>query len=68
MRVETKDFVDGRDSDGNGLVAARSELSGKHTGAMLGISATGRDFGYGVMGCHATVGQQQLATASSANS
>ncbi|MFE6925381.1 ester cyclase [Nocardia sp. NPDC057663] len=38
--VET--IVDGREEDGNGMVAVRGEMRGVHEGEWLGVPATGR--------------------------
>jgi predicted ester cyclase len=42
LHVVIRDVVDGRDADGAGTVAVRAEMSGLHTGELLGAEPTGR--------------------------
>ncbi|MEV6362403.1 ester cyclase [Nocardia asteroides] len=40
--IVVQTIVDGRDADGNGMVAVRGEMHGVHEGDWLGVPATGR--------------------------
>lgn len=40
--ITVHDLVDGRGEDGNGKIAVRAEMRGRHIGEMFGVQATGR--------------------------
>lgn len=44
LEIIVLDLVDGRDSEGKGMVATRCEMRGTHTGELMGIEPSGRTF------------------------
>ena len=62
LRVDVADVVDGRDTDGNGMVAVRATLSGVHTGDLMGVGATGRHFEIALHEFHQITGQRIART------
>ena len=62
LRIVVVDVVDGRGADGNGSVAVRATLSGVHTGDLMGVRATGRQFEIALHEFHQIADQRILTT------
>ena len=55
LRITVHDVVDGRGPDGTGLVAVRAELTGDHTGELMGAAPSGRTVAIAIHEFHEVV-------------
>ena len=55
LHITIHDVVDGRGPDGSGLVAVRAELTGVHTGELMGAVPTGRPVAFAIHEFHEVV-------------
>ncbi len=52
FRIVVNDIVDGRGADGNGMIAVRAAMQGRHIGEFFGVPATNRDYSIAIHEFH----------------